>query len=1591
MSAGTEILRVDAVNADNTISVTRGALGTTATTHSVATTFSTDYPDVGRLALNFQTLGTLPLEPVAVRATELLLEGIDNQETVLKFAELPDFAADRVLGRTIRVGSEEMYISAISDKTAHRNYVKVWVIRGHNGTTPAPAAAGEAVELDGFAYTVDSSVSLPASEFWVRVGDELLRINGTSTLAALGWTAADPLNSANKVLVVEPTQRVEMADLGVSTGTTDAAYGVDIPATSGVMEVNVTDTHSLPETPFLMKVGQERFVVTSIDHEFQNLTVTRAAHATVAQAHDVGSLAVRGTMLTVDDASVLPTEFPFTVRIGGEELLIHDVDVTHDLVLVERATRHGGPRAHVPQQTIGWGKEELSPGYNHLPVLLTAAALSTGTEMTVTSDTVLPDRFEIRIHDEEMLVSSAVRHADGTSTLTVTRGIHGTTPEDHVANSNVLILTAAGQTFRFLDGNDDGTQSIDIGAAEAQIFTVNTTADHVDLVPGDGKVTTPVAGQVSLRAAIMEANALPGSATIVLPDGTYLLSSELVVSSEIHVSGQSAIGTIIQGTSSRAFSVDANGKLRATKLTLTGTSLSEGGAVLVDQGTLELDSSIVTGSSASSGGAVANLGGQLLITASTLHGNSATSEGGAIYSVAAATEIKASTISGNSATVDGGAIIADVASALTLLNTTVANNTSDGVGGIVATGQSSVANTLIATNMSSFQDSDIGGHFGSLGNNLIGVIPASPYFLAGSLSIGQSTFSINQTSGLPAVPFDIIIDSEQMQVTKVEGNTLTVTRGANEATHFSGAAVRIDGFWRSGDQGGSAGLPLDPKISSLGFDESLVPVHSLQPSSPAIDGGSEAHLGVRKVLATGWSEGSGRKVFVNEWVSLPKAPFQISTSGVTRNVVDVDRNGLVLDQPLTGLQAGAEISILTDQRGYHRAFEAAGSGSTGGSSGGSSGGQDPPPPGPATTDFVDIGAYELVPFVNVVSNTPTALEATGGTTSYTFTVTRSGYTAGELSVDYIVTGAGAHPADASDFQNGQMPIGSVTFLAGDTSKLVTITVAGDSILESDESFQLKLLPPLGAVAKSVTAQATIENDDSVTFTVSDPSVAEGGGLLFDVTLAGSVQDEVWLGWSTTSSTATADVDYTDDTGELRFSSHQTTQEFVVRSVEDVDVEANQVFDVNLSLLTTQEQSSHIALVGGTGTIENDDPAAPSDATISISSVESLESEPEQEFTITLNTATGSAVSPVTVTVDTAALTARPGEHFEANSEQLTFSGQDGESQSFVVPIHDDRRLNNDPQYEVQVSTVQAGGQSVDASAVGVGRILNDDSGWHYGAHPCGSGSSSGSGGGSGGGSGSGGSSSTYSPDLGTEENGPWPIPIWASDAIHDGGQEYWDGAYENYFGYTRASGEESDDLRGRGHWPGGSHLSGDAGARSHGLDKPHDTCEPEDVKEEADPPPPAPSGRIEAEWVVPHTQPLTFNPFSAHDFRLDENAVLTVGIGPATSGKYAATGDSISLDFGTVTVNPDFTVTYTPNPNPTGLLPEEDAFGNVVRFTGREEFRVHIVNPEQLAVTTAAGYTGPALTPYASKDVEFMVSNHLPAMRGDYLHELHNG
>ena len=131
-------------------------------------------------------------------------------------------------------------------------------------------------------------------------------------------------------------------------------------------------------------------------------------------------------------------------------------------------------------------------------------------------------------------------------------------------------------------------------------------------------------------------------------------------------------------------------------------------------------------------------------------------------------------------------------------------------------------------------------------------------------------------------------------------------------------------------------------------------------------------------------------------------------------------------------------------------------------------------------------------YLSLSASSASKNEGNSGTTSFTFTVTRTGNTAGSTSVNYAVTGSGSNPASASDFSGSVLPSGSVSFAAGETSKTITVLVAGDTSVESDEGFTVTLSNAgVNTVINSATASGLIANDDAVNVQIIDDTDSQG--------------------------------------------------------------------------------------------------------------------------------------------------------------------------------------------------------------------------------------------------------------------------------------------------------------------------------------------------------------------------------------------------------------------------------------------------------------------------------------------------------------------
>jgi hypothetical protein len=281
--------------------------------------------------------------------------------------------------------------------------------------------------------------------------------------------------------------------------------------------------------------------------------------------------------------------------------------------------------------------------------------------------------------------------------------------------------------------------------AWAVTFTVNDRDDLADLDPSDGRCLTRNQ-TCTLRAAIVQANFLGGSHTVVVPAGTYKLkipeagdvngfTGDLDIRGNLTILGAGATHTIIDGNRiDRVFEIAKTATVTIARVTIRKGRSKAGnfGGGILSQGVLTLDRVVVRDNDAAvSGGGVASIFngagsltvlnsafvgnvarngdgggivnglGQLTIAGSTINDNRATRHGAGVASFGPAT-IANSTISGNRAAGNGGGASAQN-TAMRLVNVTLNRNRADHAGGAVAAvspGTMTLKNSIVANSPS---------------------------------------------------------------------------------------------------------------------------------------------------------------------------------------------------------------------------------------------------------------------------------------------------------------------------------------------------------------------------------------------------------------------------------------------------------------------------------------------------------------------------------------------------------------------------------------------------------------------------------------------------------------------------------------------------------------------------------------------------------------------------------------------------------------------------------------------------------------------------------------------------------------------------
>ena len=233
------------------------------------------------------------------------------------------------------------------------------------------------------------------------------------------------------------------------------------------------------------------------------------------------------------------------------------------------------------------------------------------------------------------------------------------------------------------------------------------------------------------------------------------------------------------------------------------------------------------------------------------------------------------------------------------------------------------------------------------------------------------------------------------------------------------------------------------------------------------------------------------------------------------------------------------------------------------------------------------------PSVSISDQTVT--EGNSGTTAMTFTVSLSAASGRQLSVAYATADSSA--TAPSDYGAAG---GTLSFDPGQTSKTFVVGVAGDTVVEPDETFGVTLSAPSNVTIGDGSATGTIVNDDTAAPPPVVPVVSVGNATVspegdsgtkqasFAVTLSQATTVSVTVAYATADDTATQPADYTAASGSLTFAPGETSKSVAVDVKGDLLEESNETFALALS----NPGGATLGTAQGTGTIVDDDKDAP---------------------------------------------------------------------------------------------------------------------------------------------------------------------------------------------------------------------------------------------------------------------------------------------------------------------------------------------------------------------------------------------------------------
>ena len=581
-------------------------------------------------------------------------------------------------------------------------------------------------------------------------------------------------------------------------------------------------------------------------------------------------------------------------------------------------------------------------------------------------------------------------------------------------------------------------------------------------------------------------------------------------------------------------------------------------------GVFTITNSLLAGNRGSNGGGLYNYFGGVVLVNSIVRDNYSTLSGGGVYAVGGTVVLSATTVHNNKTDGSGGGVVNHQA-VFTITNSTISNNAAVAYGGmhILDVAQTTIVNSTIAYNHKS-----------------------SPYGAGGICGSSSATLYWKNS----------IVAHNDGSECLIAGDW--VSGGHNLSSDYS------CGFDQTGDL-----QDADPLLASLADYGGPTPTHALFPGSPAMDGGDNVGCPLtdqRGILrpVDGDNDGAAicdmgsyearNQIMISD-VSVAEGDSGMTSAVITVTLTPTSAQAITVDYTtvdgtaISGDDFNAHSGTITFTAGQDVQFIIITiNGDTDDES--------------DETFFVNLSNAQIADLVDrqaictIIDNdglpslaiTDQAVnEGNNSSVNAMFEVTLSPASAQAVTVDYTTTDGTA--VAGNDYTAVS---GTLTFISGETSKWITVTVIGDRIDEGDsEIFTVDLSAATNANLADGQGLGTILDDDLATVSIASiPQVIEGNvgttAVVFTVTLSTPTAFTVTVDYATRDgyNSAAAGSDYEAISGTLTFAPGETMTFIHVNVYGDTIEEPNEIFLVSLS----NAHPINILATTSIATIINDD-------------------------------------------------------------------------------------------------------------------------------------------------------------------------------------------------------------------------------------------------------------------------------------------------------------------------------------------------------------------------------------------------------------------